>query len=149
MKKQTVPLIIPKLLPAGASPKYSRALRQKQGSLPAVAWHALTVVLSAYFRHAVQAVNRWATAGTILLIILCFSTSSMKWGSAALLASAVIGVVWRDARMHKTKPPEGVPPLLHYAVVSGADSATVAFLGLLSNAMLLGLSPSSALPLGR
>jgi hypothetical protein len=147
MKKQTVPLFIPKLLPAGASPKYARALSQKQGSLPAVAWHALTVVLSAYFRHAVQAANQYATAGTILLVVLCFGTSSMKWGSAALLASAVIGVVWRDAHMYKAKPPEGVPPLLHYAAVSGGDSATVAFLSLLSNAMLLGLSPSSALRL--
>jgi len=49
--------------------------------------------------------------------------------------------------MHNTKPPEGVPPLLYYAVVSGGDSATVALLGMLSNVMLLGLSPSSALPL--
>jgi hypothetical protein len=59
----------------------------------------------------------------------------------------VIAVVWRDARMHKTRPPDGVPPALHYAAVSGGDAATVALLSLISNAMLLELSPSYGLTL--
>jgi hypothetical protein len=138
--------LVAKVLPHGARENFVRDMNETPGTPLQLAIESAAFIPIAYWTHAVRAFNKYSSALALLLVIFCFGMADLSTGAVVLLLSVLGALALRDGYLHNVRPKENMPPVLRHCLDSMGDAVTAGLFSLISQLVLMEVSPRSILP---
>jgi len=143
--------VVEKILPRALRGDYAGALNERYKSVWKFVPDSAATVANGYRIQAIGAFNKTAFVAEIGAVVFCFAAASLSLPLLIVLGAVLAALTLRDAYRHPhrgsaVKPAADAAPVSQYYLDSAGDAATAAVFLLLSQALMLQVSPPLAVP---